>query len=83
MVARHHFAVTWSKVRPDGTRVKINFYVYFEIDDDEVKALLRGTTATKRGRGCCSSQCRQGWKRRWRVSASGRAVRLSQFLKIS
>ena len=29
-----------SKVRPDGTRVKINFYVYFEIDDDEVKALL-------------------------------------------
>ena len=25
---------------PDGTRAKINFYVYFEIDDQEVKALL-------------------------------------------
>ena len=29
-----------SKVMPDGTRAKINFYVYFEIDDQEVKALL-------------------------------------------
>ena len=29
-----------NKQMPDGTQVKINFYVYFEIDDQEVKALL-------------------------------------------
>mmetsp|Transcript_30488 Transcript_30488/g.68795 ORF Transcript_30488/g.68795 Transcript_30488/m.68795 type:complete len:85 (-) Transcript_30488:1292-1546(-) len=30
-----------NKLMPDGSREKINFYVYYEVDDDEVKTLLR------------------------------------------
>ena len=30
-----------NKVMPDGTREKINFYVYYAMDEAEVKTLLR------------------------------------------
>ena len=30
-----------NKVMPDGTREKINFYVYYDMDETEVKTLLR------------------------------------------
>ena len=46
---------------PDGTREKINFYVYYDMDEAEVKTLLRvewydGDEETRRVRGCFSNR---------------------------
>lgn len=40
-IERRNFIPQVNKALPDGTREKINFYVYYEGDGEEVKTLLR------------------------------------------
>ena len=42
----------------DGTSPKKNFFVYYEIDDQEVMTVLRTPNGTTTARGSCWSLCR-------------------------
>ena len=41
MIRKRNLVPQVNKVMADGTREKINFYVYYEIDENEVRTLLR------------------------------------------
>ena len=57
----------------EGVMTKVNFYIYYEIDEDEVKTVLRADEYDGDCEGsyrCCSSPCQPCGRGRWLVSGS-------------